>query len=52
MHDYLLEIGLDHEFEILQGAGHQLNSMWVTPTTSGMDNGLYELKLHAQMWQK
>lgn len=52
MHDYLLELNVAHEFEILQDAGHQLNSIWGTPTENGMINGLYELKLHAQMWQK
>ena len=52
MHDYLINIGITHEFEILQNAGHQLNSMWVTSTQSGLDNGLYELKLHAEMWAK
>ncbi|MFT5755914.1 MAG: enterochelin esterase-like enzyme [Alteromonadaceae bacterium] len=51
MHDYLTELNIAHEFEILQDAGHQLNSIWVTPTENGMINGLYELKLHAQMWQ-
>ena len=50
MHDYLTDIGITHEFEILQNAGHQLNSMWLTSTESGLVNGLYELKLHAQMW--
>ncbi|NQZ81678.1 MAG: hypothetical protein HRT52_11740 [Colwellia sp.] len=51
MHDYLTDIGITHEFEILQNAGHQLNSMWLTSTESGLVNGLYELKLHAQMWK-
>lgn len=52
MHDYLTELSIIHEFEILEGAGHQLNSMWVTSTQSGLVNGLYELKLHAKMWYK
>lgn len=51
MHDYLNELGILHEFEVLQGAGHSLSSMWNTHCKVGVINGLYELKLHAESWK-
>jgi len=50
LHNYLNEIAIPHEYEVLAETGHSFYSLWNSETASTKINGLYELKLHAESW--
>jgi len=46
LHDYLNELELKHEFEILHGVEHGFDTFWNYFTDEGILNGLSHLKFH------
>ncbi|WP_421919201.1 alpha/beta hydrolase [Marinifilum sp.] len=46
LHDYLNELELNHEFEVLHGVEHRFDYFWNYHTDNGEPNGLRHLKFH------
>jgi len=51
MNEFLTSLEIPHEFEVIPGAKHFLDSIWNSTNESGIKNGLYELKFHASAWE-
>jgi hypothetical protein len=52
MHEHLEGLGIPHEYEVLEGVTHGLQSIWNYRRHDGHRNGLYELQFHARAWTR
>jgi enterochelin esterase-like enzyme len=52
MHEHLQELGIPHEYEVLEGVTHGFGSMWRHRRPDGVRTGLYELQFHARAWMR
>jgi S-formylglutathione hydrolase FrmB len=52
MHEHLQELGIPHEFEVLEGVTHGFSSLWRFRRPDGKLTGLYELQFHARAWRR
>lgn len=52
LHEYLNELKLDHEFEVLHGVEHGFDTFWNYCTDHGILNGLSHLKFHEKARKK
>lgn len=52
LHDFLAELQISHEFELLHGVEHRFDYFWQYNTNQGILNGLRHLKFHENARKK
>jgi enterochelin esterase-like enzyme len=52
MHEHLQELGVPHEYEVLEGVTHGFSSLWRYRRPDGKPTGLHELQFHARSWER
>jgi predicted esterase len=50
LHDHLEHLGILHDYEVFPSVDHAFPRIWNYIRSDGLENGLYELKRHAQAW--
>ena len=52
LHDFLEDLNIPHEYEVLEGITHNFHELWNFSRSDGIKTGLYELQFHARAWAK